>query len=288
MNILITGATGNVGKEIIGSLNKIETNHSLIAAVSNIPRGESKLSEFKNLTFRGLDFSNTSTFETALNEIDIVFLLRPPQLADIPKYFEPFFEVLKRKGITKIVFLSVQGVESQSKIPHYKMEKAILHHGFEYVFLRPSYFMQNLTSTLLYEIKNENQIFIPAGNLKMNWVDVMDIGRVGAHILNDFNKFKNTEIEITGSEFVGFKEVAEMLSKEVGRQITYTSPNLIKFFIHKRRQRIKPAMIFVMIMLHYLPRFSENENKLVNTIISITGKEPGRLRDFIHREGINF
>lgn len=284
MNILITGATGNVGKEIISSLNKIKTNHNLIAAVSNVSRATSKLPDHKKMIVRKLDFGDLSTFEAALDEVDIVFLLRPPQFADVAKYFEPFFNAMKRKSVNQIVFLSVQGVENQSNIPHYKMERAILRYGFEYVFLRPSYFMQNLISTLLCEIKNENRIFIPAGKLKMNWVDVQDIGLVGSYILNDFGSYKNREIEITGSDFVGFKEVAEMLSREIGRQIIYTSPNLLKFILHKHKQGIKPAMIFVMIMLHYLPRFSKNENKLVDTVLTITNKQPNRLRDFVQRE----
>jgi len=43
-------------------------------------------------------------------------------------------------------------------------------------------------------------------------------------------------------------------------------------------------MIFVMLMLHYLPRFSRNPARLTDTVKKITGKEPHLLRDFIRRE----
>lgn len=284
MKILITGATGNVGKEIIRSLDSLQHSNSIIAGVSNIERAQKSLIDFKIDEFRKIDFEDSSTFNTVLKNIDIVFLLRPPHLANIKTFFTPFFNTMKQKGINKVVFLSVQGVETQTKIPHYKMEQTILKFDFEYVFLRPSYFMQNLTSTLLNDIKNKNQIFIPAGKLKMNWVDAIDIGFVGAKVINQFDIYKNREFEITGAEFVGFHDVAFLLSNVLERQISYVSPNLFRFFITMRRNGLKPAMIFVMIMLHYLPRFSTNKERLVNTVKEITEKKPGKLRDFIIRE----
>lgn len=90
--------------------------------------------------------------------------------------------------------------------------------------------MQNLTTTLLHEIKSDNKIFIPSGNLKFNWVDTRDIGLVSAHILNNFEHFKNKPYEITGTEFAGFNEVANILSEALGKTIRYESPDLLRFF----------------------------------------------------------
>ncbi|MFW5877987.1 MAG: NmrA family NAD(P)-binding protein, partial [bacterium] len=173
-------------------------------------------------------------------------------------------------------------------IPHHKLEQLILTKGMDYVFLRPSYFMQNLTTTLIHEIKTENKIFIPSGNLRFTWVDTRDIGFVAAHILNEFEKFQNQAIEITGREQKDFHKVAEILSRKIGRSIRYESPNLLKFYIKKRRQGVKPAMIFVMIMLHYLPRFSRKKSRITGSVKDITGKEPGTLEEFIEREKASF
>lgn len=246
------------------------------------------MAEFDELEFRHLDFADVSTFDLALKNIDIVFLLRPPQLADVPKYFAPFTKKLKENGISKIVFLSVQGVENQKFIPHYKLEKLIIDEGLDFAFLRPGYFMQNLTTTLIHEIKSENKIFIPAGKLKFNWVDALDIGLVGAHILNEFETYKNQPYEITGSEFFGFGKVAEIVSELSGKDISYESPTLMKFFREKRKLGILKAMIFVMIMLHYLPRFGKNNPRLTNIVKEITGKEPGTILEFVQREKDKF
>ncbi|GAB1454385.1 SDR family oxidoreductase [Draconibacterium sp.] len=283
-NILITGASGNIGTEIIRGLKEINSPHKIFTGDFNIEKSKKILSGHENLQFRRLDFTNPSTFDKALENIDIVFLLRPPQLADVPKYFAPFTAAMKQNGISKIVFLSVQGVENQRFIPHHKLEKLIVDNGFEYAFLRPGYFMQNLATTLVQEIRSENKIFIPSGNLKFNWVDARDIGMVGAHIMNEFEKFKNKPYEITGPEFVGFEKVAQILSRVLGKTIQYESPSLMKFFRSKRKLGISKPMIFVMIMLHYLPRLGKNLPRLTNTVKEITGKQPSRIEEFIERE----
>lgn len=287
-NILITGASGNIGYEIIRGFREIGTRHKIIAGTHNPENGRKVLAEFGPLDFRNLNFADQSTFNTALDNIDIVFLLRPPQLADVHKYFAPFTKKMKEKGIEKVVFLSVQGVEKQKYIPHFKMERLIEKEGFGFVFLRPGYFMQNLTTTLLNEIKFENKIFIPSGKLKFNWVDARDIGLACAHILNNFENFKNKSYEITGQEFMGFKEVARIITGATGKIVTYESPNLIKFFRAKRKLGISKPMILVLIMLHYLPRFGKNKPRLTNELFDITDKKPSSLNEFVLREKNKF
>jgi uncharacterized protein YbjT (DUF2867 family) len=288
LKILITGASGNVGLETIRGLIEIDSPHQIIAAGPRTVPSPVLKRELKNLEYRSLDFSDTQTFDQALKGIDVVFLLRPPQLADIERYFQPFIHEMLDKGIRKVVFLSVQGVENQKHIPHHKLEKLINQSGLEYVFLRPGYFMQNLTTTLIDEIRNERKIFIPSGKLRFNWVDARDIGLTAAHVLNDFNRYRFGAYEVTGSEFMNFYHVAALMSEVLEKKIQYESPLLLKFILKKRKKGVKWSMIFVMIMLHYLPRFGKNKVRLTGTVEMITGRKPGLLRDFLLREAEKF
>lgn len=287
-NILITGASGNIGYEIIRGLTEIKSGHHIIAAGFNIEKAKNILQDFSSIEHRKLDFADQGTFGEALEGVDLVFLLRPPQLADVPKYFEPFVDAMLARNIRQIVFLSVQGVENQKGIPHHKIEKLILEKDLDYAFLRPSYFMQNLATTLIHEIRTRNTLFIPAGKEKFTWVDARDIGGVGAYILNDFESRQNKAFVITGSEQLNFEEVAELLSSVLGRKIAYESPSLMKFFREKRKLGLQKMMIFVMIMLHYLPRFSKKKSELTQTVQEITGKSPGTLHSFMEREKRRF
>lgn len=240
------------------------------------------------MNFRTFDFENPETFDAALENIDVVFILRPPDIADVKKYFIPLFDIMRAKKVNKVVFLSVQGVENQKFIPHYKIEKAILDYKFDYIFLRPSYFMQNLTTTFLKGIKEQKKIFIPSGNLKFNWVDTKDIGSVGAKIMLDFDNYKNQEYEITGKDFEDFNYVCELLTEILNLEIKYESPNIFKFYSQKKKSGNKSMMIFVMLMLHYLPRLKKNKIRLTDTVEKIADKEPITLREFIQREKESF
>ncbi len=285
--LLLTGATGNIGLEIIRGLNENNPQINIIAGSHSVEKSKKVLAEYTISEFRKVDFADSSTFDVALKDVDIVFLLRPPQLADVPKYFAPFIQAMKENKVAKIVFLSVQGAETQKYIPHHKIEQLILEAGLDYVFLRPGYFMQNLTTTLVHEIKTQHKIVVPSGKMKFNWVDAKDIGLVGAHILLDFEKYKNRSFEITGSEFAGFHEVAAVLSDVLGRTIRYESPNLFRYILNKLKQGIPMPMIFVMIMLHFLPRFGKNTSRLTNTVTDINSRRPGTLHEFAERERDN-
>jgi len=119
-------------------------------------------------------------------------------------------------------------------------------------------------------------------------VDAADIGNVGAYLLVSFDKFANRSFEITGNEFKGFEAIAQLLSNDQEREIKYVSPNLFTFYREKKKQGIARPMIFVIVMLHFLPQFKKNEAHLTTVVKYITGTEPGSLKDFIKREHAKF
>ncbi|MFN2395484.1 MAG: NAD(P)H-binding protein [Bacteroidales bacterium] len=170
--ILITGATGNIGFQVIRFLSKFDSSNKIVAGVRNIGKAKDIFKDFPNIQFVRFDFENSDTFENALTGIDKVFLLRPPHISDIEKYFKPFISKIITHNINQIVFLSVQGAETSKVIPHNKIERLIIEYGLQYIFLRPGYFMQNLTTTLGNDIRIKREIILPAGHAKFNWIDI--------------------------------------------------------------------------------------------------------------------
>ena len=116
-----------------------------------------KLSEFYLIPEK-FNFTDATTFEPALKNCQILFLLRPPQISDIEKYFISLIEIAEKYKVDHIIFLSVQGVEKSLIIPPYKIEKLIVESGIPYTFLRSAYFMQNFTTTLHEDLVNKKQI----------------------------------------------------------------------------------------------------------------------------------
>jgi len=104
LNVLITGATGNVGLEIISILKELQQPINLASGVRDITKAKRNFPILEDIKCVEFDFEKESTFDSALDNIDIIFLLRPPHIVDIKTYFEPLICKIFDKGIKKIVF----------------------------------------------------------------------------------------------------------------------------------------------------------------------------------------
>lgn len=280
--ILITGATGNVGIETINALLALKPDVEIVAGTRNVTKDAPQF-ENRGIKCVAFNFEDIATFLPALQGIAILFLLRPPQISDAKKYFQPLVDAAKQANVQHVVFLSVQGAESNSMIPHYKIEKIILDSRLPYTFLRPSYFMQNFTTTLRNDIVNKNHVFLPAGNAKFSIVDLVDVGKVAAKVLINTEAYKNQAFDLTNHEHLTFEEMSHQLSKALGKSILFISPNLVSFFIRKKKEGVNPMFILVMIMLHYLPRFKDVP-PTSDAVKEITGDDPITFSEFAKRE----
>ncbi len=174
----------------------------------------------------------------------------------------------------------MQGVEKNKIIPHHKIEKLIVVSKIPFTFLRPAYFMQNFTTTLSNDILNNLRIYLPAGDAKFTLIEVEDIGNVSAQVLIEPHNHINKSYELTNNEILTFTEIAEKISKGIGKTIKFISPNLFQFYLTKRKENIPTMFILVMIMLHYFPRFQKSPNT-TQWVKIITGSEPKSFDEFV-------
>jgi uncharacterized protein YbjT (DUF2867 family) len=281
--ILILGATGNVGHAVIQQLVQREAACELFAGVRDLEKGKLFLGEYTQLQYRHFDFKDPRSFEAALQNIDRVFLMRPPSIADVPRYFAPLVNALKAAGTKLVVFLSVHGAERSRFIPHHKIERLIEQQGLAHVFIRPSYFMQNLTTTLYQDIRDRRRIILPAGNALFNWIDVQDVAKVIALVLLTPQLHLNKSYELTGSENLNFYQVTEILNRFLRWPIRYRAMNPIFFYWRKRRENYPKDYLFVLTLLHVLPRFMK-EPLISDDYFVLTGESPSLLQDFAKRE----
>jgi len=281
---LITGATGNTGSPLIRQLlNRGKVQHRILAGVRH-PMEAREILPAPDVEIVRFDFAEPASF-AILEEADRLFLLRPPALADVSRYFAPLIDAAAHSGIEQVVFLSVQGADRQSWIPHHKIEELILKSGLPYTFLRPSYFMQNFTTTLRKDIREQDRIFLPAGKAPFNLVDTRDIARLAAEALLHPADYRNIAIDVTGPENLTFAEMAEILSEELERPIRYESPNPLYFMWRTWKERAALPRAFIMTLLHYLPRWEEAPHKN-NKIWRKMNLSPTSFRQFVreHRE----
>lgn len=268
--ILLTGAGGNVGSALLRHFRPGPGQQSLRGTRQHRPGpGECYF-----------DFEDLAGSAAALEGVDTLFLLRPPQLADIPRYFAPLVDLMVQKGVRQVVFLSVQGADKTAYLPHAKIERLLRRSGLQWTFVRPSYFMQNLETTLRDDVRTRGEIFLPAGKLPFLWVDADDIGRAIAVILQNPGEHAGRIYTVTGSAHIAFPEVAQLLTHTLGRPIRYRSPGPLRFYRTLRRRGAERSFILVLLLLHWLPRFQALA-PLSGDFRQLTGREPGTLAAYI-------
>lgn len=275
MKILVTGASGNVGRYVVNELLKM--GEQVVAGGTDVQRLREMFQKKVDSVY--FDFTNKDTFGNALENVDRVFLMRPPHLGK-PEDLYPFIDAIKTYNIKLVSFLSLMGVESNTIPPHHKIEKYIEQSGIPFAHIRPGFFMQNISGIHSTEIRERNQIFVPAGNSKTSFIDAEDIGLATATLLSNPEKFKNTAHTITGAEALNYFQVAEILSKVTGRQITYAKPGYLKYRRHYIKQRgLNKQYVNVTVALYFMTRMG-TAKEVTNDFNNLTGSQPRSFEEF--------
>lgn len=290
-SILVTGANGNVGSEVVRGL--LAATAAGAAGDVNDPGGGADGTDGVSATIRAavsdpsrcpnvpdrvdrvrFDFLDPSTFAAALDGVDRVFLMRPPHMADA-EAFRPFLSAMRKGGVQQVVFLSLLGVEKNPVVPHHAIEKAVVASGLGYTMLRPSFFMQNLSTTHLEDIVTHGEIIVPAGNGRTSFIDVRDIAAAAVVVLTEPGHVGKA-YALTGSEALTYSDCARLISEAGGRTVVYTKPSGREFAAHMAAQGHSADFIKVMRAIYLVAK------------LRMGGTITGDLRELLDREPITF
>lgn len=277
--ILITGASGNVGSFV--AQYALANGQEITVAGTHTEKLAKMFTDKAEIAY--FDFTDPSTYNTALKNVDRVFIMRPPHLGK-PEDLKPFIDALKEKGgIRLISFLSLIGVENNPVPPHHKIEKYIEQANLPYCHIRPSFFMQNMSGVHAFEIKNFNRIVVPVSNALTSFIDAKDIGEITAKVLSEPELHQNNGYSITGPEAIDYWQVAKILSKELGREIIYTNPKpsfAKNYWIAIRG--MEKEYCNVMGMLYMMTRFG-TAKKVTSDFELVMGKKPRTFQQFANK-----
>ena len=120
--ILVTGAPGNVGSEVVYGLQRL----GIPFRIGAYDVGQARRVFGDDAEIVHFDFLKPETYARAFDGIEHLFLVRPPNLSNIKRDIAPAIDVAVKSGVNHIVFLSIQGVEQNRVVPHYKIEQAII------------------------------------------------------------------------------------------------------------------------------------------------------------------
>lgn len=270
--ILVTGASGNAGTEVVSALRASYPSVAVRTTTRHPERAALPASVH-------LDFQDPSTFRDAVSGCTSVFLLRPPSISNTRDTLNRFITVARNEGVARIVFLSVAGADDLPFIPHHAVEQHLRSGPPDWTILRPGFFAQNLASAYHEDIMQDDRLYLPAGRGRVAFVDLRDVGAVAAQALVHRSAHAACAYTLTGPEAYTFYDVARILSAHVGRPVDYVPASIPGYLYHATTQRGFMQAV-VQTVLHVGLRFGQAE-AVDPTLERLLDRRPHTVADYI-------
>ncbi len=215
MSILITGASGTVGRAVFTEISKTSLPfRAMYRTASEVPPGVNSVLA---------DFASRESMNRALEGIDCVFLVCGP----IPQLIElesNAIDACVEAGVKHVVLNSALGAADYPKsFPswHRRVEEKLKSSGLSWTILRPNSFMQNILAYFAPSIRAEGAFYQAMGAARVSFIDVRDVAARAAEILASPEKHAAKIYELNGPEAVTYTQLAERISRVSGRNVRF-------------------------------------------------------------------
>ncbi len=215
--ILVVGASGTNGRQVVERL--VALGKPVRALVRN-PGKESGFGAGVEVVAGDLD--QPASLDTALRGVTDVFLLTPVDQRAV-RWGNDFIAAAQRVGGIHIVKFSGMGATPDAGCEilrqHAQIDETLIASGLPWTIIRPNSFFQNMLWSVP-TIKQQSAFYLPMRDGRQSLVDVRDIADVATAILTRAGHEGKT-YEITGPEGLSYADVANVLSKVLGKPIQY-------------------------------------------------------------------
>ncbi|MCY0388186.1 NmrA/HSCARG family protein [Robbsia sp. Bb-Pol-6] len=229
MTILVTGATGTVGGQVIEQLTKRGAN------VRALVRDPSKANFPAGVEVVQGDLLDVDSLRSAFSGVSTLFLLNAV-VADEYTQALIALNVAREAGIERIVYLSVIHSDRYVNVPHfagkYGVERMIEQMGLHATILSPAYFISN--DLTIKDVVTGYGIYpMPIGSKGLAMVDTHDIAEVAAIELirreQSAAPLPFDRINVVGPDTLTGADVAAIWTHVLGRPIAYPGDDTAGF-----------------------------------------------------------
>jgi uncharacterized protein YbjT (DUF2867 family) len=213
--ILVTGATGAVGSQVVASLVKAG------APVRALTRDVNKASFDPQVEVVVADCDKPETLPAALDGVERVFMLAPSHHA--AAHDANVVKAAAEAGVKHLVKISGLGTIDNAPDAisqwHLEGERSVRESGIPWTILQPGEFMSN-TLYWTYGIKGYGVVREPSGDTRQSMIDPRDIGSVAAVVLTT-DGHEGKSYPLTGPEALTPRERVARISAALGRELHF-------------------------------------------------------------------
>src|SRR6202046_1552686 len=279
MKVLVTGATGTVGSEVVKALLQRG------ADVRAFTRKQPDPGTFPNAVEIAVgDLTDPVSVAEAMKGVDELFLLIG-SVADELTQALTAYGLAKKVGLKHVTYLSVFKADQFLEVPHfaakYAVEEAIRSGGMPYTILRPGYFVQN-ERRLKPALTGPGVYPVPAGNQGLAVVDVRDIAELAAISLTAEGHEGKT-YDLLSSEVLTGPGAAGTWSKLLGKKITYAGHGDFDGFEAQLRKKGTPNCVasdLRAMFQGYVERGLSNTEHQTARFATLLGRQPRTYSSF--------
>ncbi|HEX2950981.1 MAG TPA: SDR family oxidoreductase [Armatimonadota bacterium] len=282
MVILVTGATGTIGSQVVQFL--VEKDVQIRAAV-HTPEKAAALRR-DHIEVVPFDYANNDVMEAALQGVDKVFLLTPAVLEG-GEMARNAIDIMRRQPITQLVRLSVLNADREPSIritrAHREVEQYIEMIGIPHTFLRPNSFMENLLSSAD-TIRQQGVLYSPMADARVSYIAARDIGKVAAEVLTTDGHLGKS-YDLTGPTALSGGEIASAVSDTINRPVEYIP--ISDEMMHRALADTPEEYVEQLLELNASYRAGAGE-RVSNTVRDLTGRNPMTMREWLRFHAASF
>ena len=272
--ILVVGATGTTGKELV----KLLAQNNKKTRVTVRPTSNTRELQALGVELVQADLNDVDSLVNAMNGIQKVFFATPlvPNMVELSS---SIIRAAKQAGVKHLVKVSGGGAEMDTMAKwHRAVEKEIEQSGMAFTFLQSNTFMQNFIKFSSHTIRNQGAFYEPHGDGKSAYIDARDIARVAYRVLTE-EGHENKAYYLSGPEALSGAEIADILSSVTGKAIKFVDAPVES----ARASMLKagmPAVIVEALLEHYQMVKLGHTAKVSSTVEEITGQKATSFETF--------
>jgi uncharacterized protein YbjT (DUF2867 family) len=274
--ICVTGAGGTLSSEVIRQLE-----HKVPFRAAYFSDRAAAAARARGIQAVVIDYNQPGTLRAAFQGCDTLFLLGPNALNQTELELNAV-DAAVAVGVRHIVKQSVMGAAEEAYSLaniHRPVEKAIEESGLAWTFLRPNSFMQNTVTFMAQTIRTEGAFYSASGQARITHVDVRDIAAVAVTALREPGHERRI-YTLSGPEALTYDDMAEELSKGLGRDIRHISLPPADLKAGMLAEGLPQAIAERMLDLERYFR-EDRASCITEDVRRVTGRKPGRFALYV-------